>query len=108
MDTGTSAGVRGRHRRTGAARARASQPSSKSWKATLYDLTLQQRLKKTQANLRYVRPMAGTWWAYFALVNLSDHSVQAATDARDAGWFGVHDVPTLAFDHAEIEQVRSV
>jgi 8-oxo-dGTP diphosphatase len=40
--------------------------------------------------------------AYYALVNLSDHQVQAATDARDAGWFGVHDVPSLAFDHAEI------
>ena len=40
--------------------------------------------------------------AYCALVNLRDHQVQAATDARDAGWFGVHDVPSLAFDHAEI------
>lgn len=40
--------------------------------------------------------------AYYALVNLSDHPVRAATDARDAAWFGVHDVPTLAFDHREI------
>lgn len=40
--------------------------------------------------------------AYYALVNLRDHPVQAATDARDAGWFAVHDVPSLAFDHAEI------
>jgi len=40
--------------------------------------------------------------AYYALVNLRDHQVHAATDARDAGWFGVHDVPSLAFDHAEI------
>jgi 8-oxo-dGTP diphosphatase len=40
--------------------------------------------------------------AYYALVNLSDHQVHAATDARDAAWFGVHDVPSLAFDHDEI------
>ncbi len=41
---------------------------------------------------------------YYALVNLSGHKVQAATDARDAAWFGVHDVPSLAFDHGEILQ----
>ncbi len=40
--------------------------------------------------------------AYYALVKLGDHRVQAATDAREAAWFPVHDVPSLAFDHAEI------
>jgi len=43
--------------------------------------------------------------AYSALVKMSDHRVQAATDARDAAWFAVHDVPTLAFDHEEILQL---
>ena len=40
--------------------------------------------------------------AYYALVKLSNHRVQAATDARDAAWFGVCDVPQLAFDHERI------
>jgi 8-oxo-dGTP diphosphatase len=40
--------------------------------------------------------------AYYALVRMTDHQVQAATDAADAAWFSVHDVPSLAFDHDEI------
>jgi 8-oxo-dGTP diphosphatase len=40
--------------------------------------------------------------AYYALVNLRDHHVQAATDAREAAWFAVPDVPALAFDHEKI------
>ena len=40
--------------------------------------------------------------AYYALVNLSDHRVKAATDAREAAWFATSDLPALAFDHDAI------
>jgi len=40
--------------------------------------------------------------AYYALVKLSNHRVQAATDARSVGWFSLHDLPPLAFDHQSI------
>ncbi len=43
--------------------------------------------------------------AYYALVNIRDHRVQAATDARNAAWFAVADPPGLAFDHIEILRV---
>ena len=43
--------------------------------------------------------------AYYALVNLEDHEVVADTDASDAGWFALDDLPGLAFDHEEILEV---
>jgi 8-oxo-dGTP diphosphatase len=42
--------------------------------------------------------------AHYALVKLGDHKVRAATDARDAAWFAVWDVPALAFDHERVLQ----
>ncbi|MDI3282761.1 NUDIX domain-containing protein [Polyangium sp. 15x6] len=39
---------------------------------------------------------------YYALVKLSEHAVRAATDAREAAWFAIDDLPRLAFDHEEI------
>jgi 8-oxo-dGTP diphosphatase len=40
--------------------------------------------------------------AYYALAKLSDHRIRAATDAMGVGWFGLEDLPKLAFDHTEI------
>lgn len=43
--------------------------------------------------------------AYYSLVKLSDHRVRAATDARNAAWFALDDLPSLAFDHREIVRI---
>lgn len=40
--------------------------------------------------------------AYYALVPLAGHSLRAATDARDAQWFPLRQIPSLAFDHAYV------
>ncbi|MCH2045361.1 MAG: NUDIX hydrolase [Saprospiraceae bacterium] len=37
--------------------------------------------------------------AYYALVNLKDHPVTAASDAKRAEWFKTKELPKLAFDH---------
>jgi len=43
--------------------------------------------------------------AYYALVRLSSHKVKAATDARQALWFAIDDLPKLAFDHDKILEI---
>lgn len=43
--------------------------------------------------------------AYYALVNLLEHDVQASTDASNAAWFAIDDAPDLAFDHNKILSV---
>ncbi len=43
--------------------------------------------------------------AHYALANIHDHEVRAATDARNAAWFPVAELPTVAFDHEKILEV---
>lgn len=46
--------------------------------------------------------------AYYALVNLADHTTRASTDASDARWFPAASPPALAFDHAEILEMALI
>lgn len=50
--------------------------------------------------------------AYYALAKLSEHPIQAATDAESVAWFSSDNIPALAFDHhkiveAALQRVRS-
>ncbi len=45
--------------------------------------------------------------AYYALVNLSEHPIHASSDADDAAWYNIDELPPLAFDHEEIMDVAT-
>lgn len=45
--------------------------------------------------------------AYYALVNLGEHPVQAASDADHVEWFELDQLPRLAFDHDQIVEVAT-
>jgi 8-oxo-dGTP diphosphatase len=40
--------------------------------------------------------------AYYALVTLAGHALQATSDAAKVAWFSIADLPPLAFDHEQI------
>jgi 8-oxo-dGTP diphosphatase len=42
--------------------------------------------------------------AYYALINLGEHLLNAQTDADEARWYRISELPTLAFDHHHIFQ----
>lgn len=43
--------------------------------------------------------------AYYALVNLKEHQVKAASDASDANWFDINALPPLGFDHDRVVDI---
>jgi len=46
--------------------------------------------------------------AYFALVNSTKLVLQADSDAEDAKWFSINELPKLAFDHKVILQAAKI
>ncbi len=40
--------------------------------------------------------------AYYALINLADHPLNAQTDADDVAWYSLEELPAIAFDHDKI------
>lgn len=40
--------------------------------------------------------------AYFGLVKSANYGLHAASDAEEANWFNIYELPRLAFDHADI------
>ncbi len=40
--------------------------------------------------------------SYYALINLTEQKIKATTDAREAQWFSINNIPKLAFDHDQI------
>ena len=40
--------------------------------------------------------------SYIALINPKNYTIKADTDAKDAKWFSINEIPNLAFDHKEI------
>lgn len=45
--------------------------------------------------------------AYYALVNRDDHAVAGSSDAAQAVWFSIDNLPGLAFDHQSIKPSTS-
>ena len=41
---------------------------------------------------------------YFALVKMKKYEIKGGDDAKEAKWFPIDELPTLAFDHSEIIQ----
>lgn len=40
--------------------------------------------------------------AYYGITDLNKHKIRASSDAKEARWFSVNNLPIVAFDHSEI------